>query len=100
MRKFIRLTNDSLGKLTDGSLKNQASDVKLTDGSLRKVAVLEPAEASKEELNFERQMTSSIVPVFDDIDFARYPRLIDDTNPMHRLWSDGAWIKAYMAHGC
>ena len=100
MRKFVRLTNDSLDKLTDGSLKNQASDVKLTDGSLRKVAVLEPAEASKEELNFERQMTSSIVPVFDDIDFARYPRLIDDTNPMHRLWSDGAWIKAYMAHGC
>ena len=19
---------------------------------------------------------------------------------MHRLWSDGAWLKAYMAHGC
>jgi hypothetical protein len=25
---------------------------------------------------------------------------VDDLNPMHRLWSDGHWLKAYLAHGC
>ncbi len=49
---------------------------------------------------FEKEQTASIVPDYSDIDFSRYPRLIDDTNAMHRLWSDGAWIKAYLAHGC
>lgn len=54
------------------------------------------------EGNFEKDTfwTKKIIPDFSDIDFSKYPRMTDDTNPMHRLWSDGAWIKAYMAHGC
>ena len=40
------------------------------------------------------------VPDYSDIDFSRYPRVCDDKNPMHRLWNDGTWIKAYLAHGC
>lgn len=48
----------------------------------------------------EDEYTRSIVPDFSDIDFSLYPRLADDVNPMHRLWSDGAWLKAYLAHGC
>lgn len=48
----------------------------------------------------EESLTASIIPDFTDIDFSRYPRLADSTNPMHRLWSDGAWLKAYLAHGC
>lgn len=59
-----------------------------------------PVQSDAESETYERSVTSSLIPDFSDIDFARYPRLIDDTNPMHRLWSDGAWIKAYMAHGC
>ena len=54
----------------------------------------------EQSLVYEREITSSLIPDFSDIDFSQYPRLIDDTNPMHRLWSDGSWIKAYMAHGC
>lgn len=77
---------------------NAQNFVKLTDGSL--IKIIEPAEADAQELSYETLMTKSIIPDFTDIDFTRYPRLIDDTNPMHRLWSDGAWIKAYMAHGC
>ena len=53
-----------------------------------------------EALTYEKEITSSLIPDFSDIDFSVYPRLIDDTNPMHRLWSDGSWLKAYMAHGC
>jgi hypothetical protein len=49
---------------------------------------------------YEDSLTASIVPDYSDIDFSLYPRLSDDPNPMHRLWSDGAWLKAYLAHGC
>jgi hypothetical protein len=48
----------------------------------------------------EKEMTVSLAPDYSDIDFSRYPRLADDPNPMHRLWSDGTWLKAYLAHGC
>lgn len=49
---------------------------------------------------YEARVTETIVPDYRDIDFSRYPRLADTPNPMHRLWSDGAWIKAFLAHGC
>lgn len=49
---------------------------------------------------FEQKMTQSVVPDYSGIDFAQYPRLSDDVNPMHRIWSDGSWLKAYLAHGC
>ena len=49
---------------------------------------------------YENRITSTIVPDYSDIDFSRYPRLADNPNPMHRLWSDGVWLKAYLAHGC
>lgn len=96
MRKFSQLSNGSQERLTSVSEKNGG----LPLVSLSEIEVIEPSEPSVEELEFEKRMTASIIPDFSDIDFSRYPRLIDDTNPMHRLWSDGAWIKAYMAHGC
>lgn len=63
-------------------------------------SVLEPVWEDKEASVFEDKMTRQIIPDYSDIDFELYPRLCDDKNPMHRLWSDGAWIKAYLAHGC
>ncbi|MDR2479212.1 MAG: radical SAM protein [Treponema sp.] len=41
-----------------------------------------------------------VFPDYSGVDFSRYIRPVDDVNPMHRLWSDGRWIKAYTAHGC
>ncbi|WP_191014220.1 B12-binding domain-containing radical SAM protein [Treponema zioleckii] len=78
-------------------------DVREPVYKLRKFSSLgtvEPCEAESEVLLYEKKQTASIIPDFSDIDFGRYPRLIDDKNPMHRLWSDGSWIKIYMAHGC
>ena len=49
---------------------------------------------------FENEQTSLIVPDYSETDFSIYPRVADDENPMQRLWSDGAWMKAYLAHGC
>ena len=85
------LTNDSLSHPGAPSLAER-------DPS--SITVTEPLEQQPEVEAFEHECTATIVPDFSDIDFSLYPRLIDDTNPMHRLWSDGAWIKAYMAHGC
>ena len=50
--------------------------------------------------NYEDEVTKNNIPDFSDIDFSLYPRVCDDKNPMHRLWSDGAWLKVYLAHGC
>ncbi len=93
MRLFLENSGENK-QLTVGSF------IKLTDGSQKIIQIIEPAEPNEQSLVREKNLTSSIIPDFSDIDFSRYPRLIDDTNPMHRLWSDGAWIKAYMAHGC
>ena len=66
----------------------------------KKDKVIEPLWNDKEIQKFEDDFTVENVPDFSDIDFSRYPRLCDDKNPMHRMWSDGTWIKAYLAHGC
>ena len=54
----------------------------------------------QELVEIENFMTKNVAPNYDGIDFSKYPRLADDINPMHRIWSDGAWLKAYLAHGC
>jgi hypothetical protein len=46
------------------------------------------------------EAVTSIFPDYSGVDFSRYICPMDDCNPMHRLWSDGRWIKAYAAHGC
>lgn len=56
-----------------------------------------PGAASFER---EEKLTRTLIPDYSDIDFSLYPRVADDVNPMHRIWSDGAWLKAYLAHGC
>lgn len=64
-------------------------------------SIAEQASVQKPEVvAVEDEFTTSLAPDYSDIDFSKYPRLADSTNPMHRLWSDGAWLKAYLAHGC
>ena len=58
------------------------------------------AKNRQELLEIENFMTKNVAPDYTCIDFSKYPRLADDINPMHRIWSDGAWLKAYLAHGC
>jgi len=43
---------------------------------------------------------ASVAPSFLGIDFKRYVSFFEMLNPMHRIWSDGKWIKLAMAHGC
>ncbi|HAZ96576.1 radical SAM protein [uncultured Treponema sp.] len=65
-----------------------------------KEKVIEPLHSSLEYEKFENEQTALIVPDYSETDFSIYPRVADDENPMQRLWSDGAWMKAYLAHGC
>lgn len=54
----------------------------------------------KKYMEYEDEITRRIIPDYSNIDFSIYPRVCDDKNPMHRLWTDGTWIKVYLAHGC
>lgn len=40
------------------------------------------------------------LPDYADVDFSRYFDLLETVNPMHRLWSDGKWVKVQLANGC
>ncbi|MFI3314548.1 MAG: B12-binding domain-containing radical SAM protein [Rikenellaceae bacterium] len=39
-------------------------------------------------------------PDFSDLENNKYCSLLEFSNPMHKLWSDGRWNKLTMAHGC
>lgn len=39
-------------------------------------------------------------PTYSGLDLDRYLTILDSTNPMHRLWSEGHWNKLTVAHGC
>jgi len=39
-------------------------------------------------------------PDYSDLLLSQYLSVIQLTNPMHRVWSDGRWNKLTMAHGC
>lgn len=39
-------------------------------------------------------------PDYEGLPLKKYLSVIQLTNPMHRLWSDGRWNKLTMAHGC
>jgi radical SAM superfamily enzyme YgiQ (UPF0313 family) len=39
-------------------------------------------------------------PTYRGLALDRYLSILDSTNPMHRLWSEGHWNKLTVAHGC
>jgi hypothetical protein len=43
---------------------------------------------------------SFIAPSYAGLDLSRYLNLLEMANPMHRIWSDGKWIKVPVANGC
>ena len=70
---------------------------KQSDGSVK---ITEPLWQDPSSEKYENDITAKIIPDYSDIDFSKYPRMCDDRNAMHRIWTDGSWIKAYLAHGC
>ncbi len=43
---------------------------------------------------------AGLVPAFDGLPLDRYIGLAESVNPMHRLWSDGLWLKLPASRGC
>jgi len=39
-------------------------------------------------------------PTYRGLALDQYMTILDSTNPMHRLWSEGHWNKLTVAHGC
>ncbi len=39
-------------------------------------------------------------PTYSGLTLEDYLTILDSTNPMHRLWSEGHWNKLTVAHGC
>ena len=87
----------SLSGLTRQSLYKMRLFAPQSDGTVK---VTEPLWQNAESEKYENQITAKIIPDYSDIDFSIYPRMCDDRNAMHRIWTDGSWIKAYLAHGC
>ena len=75
-------------------------DGETAQGKANQTKTSSTSKNRQELLEIENFMTKNVAPDYTGIDFTKYPRLADDINPMHRIWSDGAWLKAYLAHGC
>jgi radical SAM superfamily enzyme YgiQ (UPF0313 family) len=45
-------------------------------------------------------MSETGCPTYQGLSLDRYLSILDSTNPMHRLWSEGHWNKLTVAHGC
>ncbi len=50
--------------------------------------------------DLETEALSSCFPDYCEVESGRYLRVLDSTNPMHRLWSESPWLKYHLAHGC
>lgn len=51
-------------------------------------------------LNKDYSFSKVGIPDYADLLLNHYISVIEITNPMHSLWSDGRWNKLTMAHGC
>jgi hypothetical protein len=49
---------------------------------------------------FDYKQAEIGTPNYTDLLLENYISVIEITNPMHSLWSDGRWNKLTMAHGC
>ena len=73
----------------------------LDRGYAELVSILENRKiGDTEKISINDKAAKTIFPDYTGVDFTKYIYPVDDENPMHRLWSDGHWLKAYLAHGC
>ena len=95
--RFTEQTNRHVELVSASPLYKLRLFTQQSDGAVK---VTEPLWKSPDFEKYENEITAKIIPDYSDIDFSLYPRMCDDANAMHRIWSDGSWIKAYLAHGC
>jgi radical SAM superfamily enzyme YgiQ (UPF0313 family) len=89
--------NTELRFLNSKEFNNYFDHISFDKGYASLVSILENIEMDEAT---EASIVKTTFPDYSGVDFSRYLYPIDDANPMHRLWSDGHWLKAYLAHGC
>ncbi len=112
--------NTELRRLTDPRLFDFVDYVTLDDGERPLLCILEHLAGRREEADLCRtfrrasdgvvfrngapepglHMSETGTPTYEGLSLDRYLSIVDTTNPMHRLWSDGHWNKLTVAHGC
>jgi hypothetical protein len=106
--------NTELRNLTDPTIFDYTDFLTFDDGELPLLQLLTNGELirtlyrsesgeivcvnfdSKENIKFAESGT----PDYDGLLQNNYINLIELTNPMHALWSNGRWNKMMLAHGC
>jgi hypothetical protein len=106
--------NTELRSITNSTLFDYVDYLTFDDGELPLLRLVEGGEMvrtlyrndageivrvnmeSKENIPFAEMAA----PDYDGLLQNRYINLIELTNPMHALWSNGRWNKMMLAHGC
>ena len=112
--------NTELRSLSDERVFDYIDFICLDDGELPLKLLLEHLEGRKDRMQLKRVFTKyggvtayfnnalekdipqreTGTPDYSDLQLTDYLSVIEITNPMHRLWSDGRWNKLTLAHGC
>ncbi|MCF8465166.1 MAG: radical SAM protein [Flavobacteriales bacterium] len=112
--------NTELRSLSDPRVFEFVDFITLDDGEAPLMVLLSHLEGKTETADLKRTFTlidgvvkycngSSFADIKQDkagtpdytgLSLKKYLSVIQLTNPMHRLWSDGRWNKLTMAHGC
>ncbi|MEQ8549730.1 MAG: radical SAM protein [Cyclobacteriaceae bacterium] len=112
--------NTELRSLSDPRIFNYIDFITLDDGERPLVCLLEYLEGKRNVNDLKRTFiledgsvyysngdkdsdisySDSGTPNYEGLKLTEYLSVIEVTNPMHRLWSDGRWNKLTMAHGC
>ncbi|HEY6084082.1 MAG TPA: radical SAM protein [Nitrospira sp.] len=112
--------NTELRRLNDPRVFDYVDFVTLDDGERPILSLVEHVQgrrpraalcrtfyAEKGRVNFANgsgsfnfSMDEIGCPTYAGLKLDRYLTILDCTNPMHRLWSEGHWNKLTVAHGC
>ena len=112
--------NTELRSLTDPRVFDYVDFITLDDGEAPLIHLVEFLEGQRTPGSMKRtfmRVKNAVVffngstepdvhehekgtPDYSDLPLESYLSVIEVANPMHRLWSDGRWIKLTLAHGC
>ncbi len=112
--------NTELRTITDTQIFNYIDYLLYDDGELPLATLIEHINGERpieqvvrcKYINSQGEITSSTkwednipfgelpAPTYEGLPFDKYISIIELTNPMHKLWSDGRWNKLTVAHGC
>ncbi len=87
------------------------------DALLRLINILEGTHPEKEFIRTRLRKNNRVVlmndttasplkhqhrtaPCYDGLSLEKYGPMIENPNPMHRLWTEQRWMKLTLAHGC